>query len=62
MNKRIRVPKTKFGVAVSYIRTPNFGWMFTIALGFKIQPKGKAKEFYFFIRISDFVLRVGYNA
>ena len=61
MNKTIRVPKTKFGVAVSYFRTPNFGWMFTIALGFKIHTKG-FKEFYFFIRISDFVLRVGYNA
>lgn len=61
MNKRIRVPKTKFGAAISYFRTPSFGWMFTIAVGFKIKPKG-LKEFYFFIRISDFVLRVGYNA
>ena len=60
MNKKIVVPKTKLGIAVSYHKTPNFGWMFTIATGFKVQPK-RTKEFYFFLRISDFVIRVGYN-
>ena len=58
MTKKLLVPKTKFGIAVSYFRTPNFGFMFTIATGFKIQTKG-FKECYFFLRISDFVIRIG---
>ena len=60
MQKKLLVPKTKFGIAASYTRGPNFGWMFTLALGFKIHPKG-TKEFYFFVRISDFVIRIGYG-
>ena len=55
MNKKIRIPKTKFAINFSY---DNSTWQGSYYVGFTI----RKKEFYFFTRIWYFVLRVGYGA